>query len=65
MATGPRKGRTPTTTTTHRHVNDAMRKCADECRRCHDLCLETISTYLHAGGEHADPHYVRMLMDGV
>ena len=47
------------------HVTEEMRKCAEECHRCHHVCLETISHCLHKGGEHANPHHVRLLMDCV
>src|SRR4051812_35452592 len=52
-------------TTMHQHVTDDMRRCAEECHRCHDVCLETISHCLHMGGEHADPHHIRLMMDCV
>jgi hypothetical protein len=55
----------PTASKHHAHVTDAMRKCAEECHRCHDVCLETIGTCLHESGKHADPHHIRMLMDCV
>ena len=51
--------------TTHHHVTDEMRRCAEECHRCHDVCLETIQTCLHEGGDHAAPHHIRLMMDCV
>lgn len=47
----------------HQHVSPEMRQCAEECHRCHDVCLETIQQCLHEGGEHASPHHIRLLMD--
>lgn len=49
----------------HQHVTEEMRRCAGECRRCHEVCLETISHCLHMGGKHADPHHIRLMMDCV
>ena len=49
----------------HDHVSEEMRRCAEECQRCHNVCLETISHCLHMGGEHADPHHIRLMMDCV
>ena len=50
---------------THNHVTDEMRRCAEECHRCHDVCLETIQHCLHMGGKHAEPHHIRLMMDCV
>lgn len=50
---------------THQHVTDEMRRCAEECHRCHDVCLETLQHCLHMGGKHAEPHHVRLMMDCV
>lgn len=47
----------------HKHVTDEMRRCAEECHRCHDVCLETITACLHEGGEHASHHHIHLLMD--
>ena len=49
----------------HQHVSPEMRQCAEECHRCHDVCLETISICLHEGGEHAEAHHIRLMMDCV
>ena len=49
----------------HQHVTNDMRRCAEECHSCHDICLETISHCLHKGGHHADPHHIRLMMDCV
>jgi hypothetical protein len=49
----------------HQHVTDEMRKCAEECHRCHDVCLETIQHCLHEGGAHAEAHHIRLMMDCV
>lgn len=49
----------------HKHVTDEMRRCAKECYACHSVCLETIGHCLHMGGEHAEPHHIRLMMDCV
>ena len=50
---------------THHHVTDEMRHCAEECHRCHDVCVEAISHCLHTGGKHAGPHHIRLMTDCV
>lgn len=49
----------------HKHVTDEMRRCAEECHRCHGVCLETIQYCLHMGGKHVEPHHIRLLADCV
>ena len=49
----------------HQHVTDEMRRCSEECQRCHNVCLETIHHCLHMGGKHADPHHIRLMADCV
>ena len=49
----------------HQHLSEEMRRGAQECHRCHDVCLETISYCLHMGGKQADPHHIRLMMDCV
>jgi hypothetical protein len=55
----------PATAEMHQHVTGEMRHCAEVCHRCHTVCLETISHCLHLGGDHADPHHIRLMMDCV
>lgn len=40
-----------------------MAACIDECRACHQLCLETIRYCLEKGGRHANPQHVGLLID--
>lgn len=47
----------------HASTNADMQRCIDECRVCHDVCLETIGHCLEMGGEHAEPAHIRVLMD--
>ena len=45
--------------------NQEMENCIDNCRSCHEVCLETISHCLEMGGEHANPDHVKLLQDCV
>lgn len=47
----------------HGSSSAEMQRCIDECKNCHDLCLETASHCLEMGGEHAEPAHIRLLMD--
>lgn len=47
----------------HGSTNADMQRCIDECKSCHDVCLETISHCLELGGDHAAPAHIRLLMD--
>jgi hypothetical protein len=45
------------------HISTEMRRCIDLCLECHSVCLETITHCLHMGGEHTEPHHLRLMMD--
>ena len=53
------------------HMDDGEKKmsshdlesCIDECRACHQLCVETIRYCLEKGGRHANPQHVGLLID--
>lgn len=47
----------------HTMLDQRMQECVQECHRCHDICLETISHCLELGGKHAEPNHIRLLMD--
>lgn len=47
----------------HGSRNEEMQRCIDECKNCHDVCLETIAHCLEMGGEHAEPAHIRLLAD--
>lgn len=42
---------------------DGMAACIDECRACHQLCIETFRYCLEKGGRHANPQRVGLLID--
>ena len=41
----------------------SMEECIDNCSRCHDVCLLTVTHCLQRGGEHAAGEHVRLLLD--
>lgn len=47
----------------HTMLDQQMQECVQECHRCHDICMETISHCLELGGKHAEPSHIRLLMD--
>lgn len=48
---------------THTSVTQEMRECIEECKSCHDVCIESVSYCLQMGGEHANPNHIRTLLD--
>ena len=43
-------------------IDPAVRRCIDECVRCHEVCLSTLPYCLEQGGRHAsEAHVVRLL----
>ena len=44
------------------HVSDAMQECIDRCRRCEEICLESVTHCLQKGGDHAQSAHIRTLM---
>jgi len=44
-------------------IDPAMRRCIDECVRCHEICLATIPYGLEQGGAHTDEAHVNLLLD--
>lgn len=41
----------------------SMDDCIANCSDCHRICLETLSHCLAAGGRHAQPDHIRLLID--
>ena len=39
----------------HPSGSQEMRDCIQECTRCHNICLESVTHCLEMGGEHARP----------
>jgi hypothetical protein len=44
-------------------TSSEMQQCIDECTRCHNVCLATVSHFLELGGKHADPAHIGLLLD--
>jgi hypothetical protein len=42
---------------------DMMRRCIEECTRCHQVCEQTLQHCLTMGGVHSEPGHVRLMMD--
>ena len=43
-------------------MSDRMRECIENCQRCQEVCLESITHCLQMGGEHAAPEHIQMLI---
>lgn len=44
-------------------VSSETQPCIDECTRCYNVCLTTVSHCLELGGKHADPAHIGLLLD--
>lgn len=45
-------------------LNPEMQTCADECLRCHAVCLrEAMNHCLETGGRHVEPDHFRLMMN--
>jgi hypothetical protein len=44
-------------------IDPAVRRCIDECVRCHEVCLSTLPYCLEQGGMHAEESHVTLLLD--
>ena len=44
-------------------IDPAVRRCIDECVRCHEVCLSTIPYCLERGGRHAEEAHITLLLD--
>jgi hypothetical protein len=47
----------------HHHMEAEMQRCIQICQDCHTSCIQLISHCLAAGGRHAAPAHIRLLMD--
>jgi hypothetical protein len=44
-------------------IDPELRQCIEECLRCYQLCLSEVSLHcLPAGGRHAEPEHVRLML---
>jgi hypothetical protein len=44
-------------------IDPAVRRCIDDCVRCHDVCLSTLPYCLEQGGPHAGEAHITLLLD--
>lgn len=43
--------------------NNSLEECIDNCLGCYETCLKTAMYCLRAGGKHAAPEHIRLLLD--
>lgn len=44
-------------------MDDAMRRCVDDCLACHRACVTTFSQHcLDVGGAHVEPRHARLML---
>lgn len=43
-------------------IDSELRECIELCRKCQDICLETIQHCLEIGGKHAAADHLRLLI---
>src|SRR5678815_2115728 len=44
-------------------IDPAVRRCIDDCVRCHEVCLSTVPYCLEQGGRHAEEAHITLLLD--
>ncbi|MDB4914745.1 MAG: hypothetical protein JWM95_2389 [Gemmatimonadetes bacterium] len=44
-------------------IDPAVRRCIDECVRCHEVCASTVPYCLEQGGPHAAEAHITLLLD--
>jgi hypothetical protein len=44
-------------------IDPAVRRCIDDCVRCHEVCLSTLPYCLEQGGRHATVEHITLLLD--
>lgn len=44
-------------------IDPEVRRCIDECVRCHEVCLSTMPYCLEQGGQHATDEHIMRLLD--
>jgi hypothetical protein len=44
-------------------TNVDVEQCIQNCKDCHDMCVETIAHCLEIGGKHAEPAHIRLMLD--
>lgn len=47
----------------HHAMGEEMQRCIQLCQDCHARCIQLIDHCVTAGGRHADPTQLRLLMD--
>ena len=49
---------------THHTTTPEMQKCIEDCKQCHDICLQTAMTHcLPMGGRHVEQEHLRLMMN--
>ena len=44
--------------------NPVMQNCIEECKQCHDMCLQMAMTYcLEQGGKHVEQDHIRLMIN--
>lgn len=44
-------------------INDEMKRCVEECLRCHSVCLSTAMNHcLAVGGQHVEKNHFTLMM---
>lgn len=54
-----------TTNGRHTGVGMLMHDCTEICLRTHQECMETFQYCLQHGGEHADPHHLKLMQTSI
>lgn len=44
-------------------MNEAMGRCIDDCYKCYQTCVKTVSHCIKMGGEHVEPEYLTLMKD--
>jgi hypothetical protein len=60
MPAAPAKGRD---LTDNREPDERMLLCIQNCLDCHRACVQTLTSCLQQGGEHAEADHVRLMLD--
>jgi hypothetical protein len=57
------QGRSAMARTAMNLIDPVMRRCIDECVRCHEVCLSTVPYCLEQGGRHSAESHITLLLD--
>ncbi|MBD2771089.1 four-helix bundle copper-binding protein [Iningainema tapete] len=48
---------------TWNQVSPEIQQCINNCLNCHSICLDTMTYCLQKGATHAQPSYIRLMLD--